>query len=63
MKLNWKNPDDATRLRQLIRDESAAKQRDRYRVVLLAGEGLGEKPEMTREQVEVVAAAVSQARV
>jgi transposase len=51
MKLSWKNPDDATRLRQLIRDESAAKQRDRYRVVLLAGEGLGEKPELTREQI------------
>jgi transposase len=52
MKVDWKDPGDALRLRELIRNESNAKQRDRYRVVLIAGEGLGtERPELEREQI------------
>lgn len=44
---------DLFRLRQLCQSELNAKQRDRYRVVLLAAEPIGEK-EMTREQIAVV---------
>jgi transposase len=51
MKVDWKDPTDAERLRELIRNESDAKQRDRYRVVLIAGEGLGEQSELEREQI------------
>jgi transposase len=51
MKVCWKEPSDAQRLRVLVRDTANAKQRDRYRVVLIAGEGLGEQPELQREQI------------
>ena len=55
MTVNWKDPVDAQRLRELIADEIKAKQRDRYRVVLLAGEGLGEQRELDREQIAATA--------
>ena len=48
MNVDWKDPGDAGRLRELILHEPSAKQRDRYRVVLLAGEGLGEQGELKR---------------
>jgi transposase len=51
MKVNWKDPSDARRLRKLVRDTSDAKQRDRYRVVLIAGEGLGQQAELEREEI------------
>lgn len=51
MKVDWKDPADAERLRALMGDESNAKQRDRYRAVLIAGEGLGEQTELEREQI------------
>ena len=59
MKVNWKSPEDARRLRELINGESNAKQRDRYRVVLIAGEGLGPKSELERDEI---AAAVGRSR-
>jgi transposase len=51
MKVDWKNPDDAQRLGELVAATPGAKQRDRYRVVLIAGEGLGERSELEREQI------------
>ena len=51
MNVDWKDPGDARRLRALIRKESKAKQRDRYRVVLIAGEGLGNRAELQREEI------------
>jgi hypothetical protein len=51
MRVEWKDPADARHLQQLVAGEANAKQRDRYRVVLLAGEGLGGRPELTREQI------------
>jgi len=54
MKVDWKDAGDADRLRELIAAEDDAKQRDRYRVVLLAGEGLGDMPECEREQIAAV---------
>jgi transposase len=59
MKVNWKDPCDAGRLRDLVAKEANAKQRDHYRVVLIAGEGLGGQPELAREQI---AAAVGRSR-
>src|SRR5882724_6081409 len=59
MKVDWKGPADAERLRDLIRQTSNAKQRDRYRVVLIAGAGLGVQAEVYREQI---AAAVGRSR-
>ena len=59
MKVQWKDPDDARRLAELVAAEPKAKQRDRYRVVLLAGRGLGDQPELVREQI---AAAVGRSR-
>jgi len=59
MKTPWKTPDDAQRLSALIAGESNAKQRDRYRVVLIAGQGLGDQPELEREEI---AAAVGRSR-
>jgi transposase len=59
MNVDWKNSADARRLRDLIIRESNAKQRDRYRVVLIAGEGLAEQSELHREQI---AAAVGRSR-
>jgi transposase len=59
MKVDWKDPEDARRLRELIAAERDAKQRDRFRVVLLAGCGLGDVPECDRE---FIAAAVGRSR-
>jgi transposase len=59
MKVDWKGPADAERLRDLVRQTSNAKQRDRYRVVLIAGEGLHDRPQLYREQI---AAAVGRSR-
>lgn len=50
MDVTWHNPDDPARLHALVQNETSAKQRDRYRVVLLAAQGLGDQP-LTREQV------------
>ena len=46
---------DLERLRQLVRDERKAIQRDRYRVVLLAAQAHAGDMEMTREQIAVAA--------
>ena len=54
MNVEWKDDGDVDRLRELIAAESDAKQRDRYRVVLLAGTGLGDAPECEREQIAAV---------
>ena len=51
MKVRWKDADDAGRLEQLVAAEAQAKQRDRYRVVLLAGRGMGGRAELTRQQI------------
>ena len=59
MNVQWKSPTDALRLRELIHQTANAKQRDRYRVVLIAGEGLGEQGELHREQI---ASAVGRSR-
>ena len=59
MRVEWKDPAHAGRLAGLVAGEAKAKQRDRYRVVLLAGGGLGDQPELTREQI---AAAVGRSR-
>jgi transposase len=54
MRVDWKDPADAERLRELVRQASNAKQRDRYRVVLIAGDGLDGRPELHREQIAEV---------
>lgn len=59
MKVDWTDAADAGRLRELIAKEPNAKQRDRYRVVLIAGEGLAGRPEVGRE---TIAAAVGRSR-
>ena len=51
MKVQWKHPEDALRLDQLVRIEGNAKQRDRYRVVLLAGQGIGDRIDPARQQI------------
>jgi hypothetical protein len=51
MRVQWKDQADAVRIRELVQQATNAKQRDRYRVVLIAGEGLGEQPELEREQI------------
>lgn len=51
MKVEWKEPRDAERLRKWVAAATNAKQRDRYRVVLIAGEGLGDRAELGREQI------------
>ncbi len=51
MKVDWKEPDDGKRLRELVAAATNAKQRDRYRVVLIAGQGLGDQAELEREQI------------
>jgi transposase len=53
MTVDWKTVDDARRLQELVAAASNAKQRDRYRVVLIAGQGLGDRPELEREQIAV----------
>jgi transposase len=59
MRVEWKNASDATRLGELAAATSNAKQRDRYRVVLIAGRGLDTQAELEREQI---AAAVGRSR-
>jgi transposase len=59
MRIEWQEAGDAERLRELIAAERQAKQRDRFRVVLLAGEGLGARKECAREEI---AAAVGRSR-
>lgn len=59
MKVSWKDPSDAPRLRELVSTTIDAKQRDRYRVVLIAAEGLGQRSELEREEI---AAAVGRSR-
>jgi transposase len=55
MKVDWKDPSDDERLRRLVQQTINAKQRDRYRVVLMAGAGLGEESELYREQIAAAA--------
>ncbi len=59
MKVDWKETTDEQRLAELVASSSNAKQRDRYRVVLIAGRGLGDEPELQREQI---AASVGRSR-
>jgi transposase len=51
MKVDWKDAGDPRRLAGLVAATSGAKQRDRYRVVLLAGQGLGDRAELDRERI------------
>jgi transposase len=51
MKVIWKDASDEQRLVELVAGTSNAKQRDRYRVVLIAGGGLGEQSELRRTQI------------
>ena len=53
MKVKLHAPSDLDRLRELVRDEHNAKQRDRYRVVLIAAEG-ADGEEVYREQIAAV---------
>jgi transposase len=59
MKVDWKDAGDEPRLAGLVAATADAKQRDRYRVVLIAGRGLGDEPELEREEI---AAAVGRSR-
>ena len=59
MKVDWKDAADERRLAGLVAATSNAKQRDRYRVVLIAGRGLGGEPELDRGRI---AAAVGRSR-
>src|SRR5438445_712176 len=51
MKVEWKNVADEQRMVELVDATVNAKQRDRYRVVLIAGQGLGDQAELEREQI------------
>jgi transposase len=51
MTVIWKESSDPQRLKELIAKTNQAKQRDRYRVVLLAGQGSDPHVELTREQI------------
>lgn len=51
MRVEWKDAMDAQRLVERVATAANAKQRDRYRVVLIAGRGLGDKRELQREQI------------
>ena len=51
MKVDWKDASDEQRLAGLVDTTPAAKQRDRYRVVLIAGRGLGDRTELDREEI------------
>lgn len=51
MKVQWKNGADEQQLIERVAATGNAKQRDRYRVVLIAGRGLGDQPELDREQI------------
>jgi len=54
MQVDWKAPGDADELRALMAAEKQARQRDRFRVVLLAGEGFGQQTELERQQIAQV---------
>ena len=54
MRVDWKDPGDRDRLVELMAVAREAKPRDRLRVVLLAGEGLGPEKELQREQIAAV---------
>jgi transposase len=54
MKAKPHDPSDVEQLRQRVREESNAKQRDRYRVALVAIEGMDGK-ELKREQIAAMA--------
>jgi len=54
MNVQWQDPGDADRLRDLTTSETQALQRDRFRVVLLAGAGLGDQKELEREQIRAI---------
>jgi transposase len=51
MKVDWKDASDEQRLAGLVDTTPTAKQRDRYRVVLIAGRGLGDRAELDREEI------------
>jgi transposase len=53
MHVDWKDASDERLLVELAAAAATpnAKQRDRYRVVLIAGRGLGERRELQREQI------------
>jgi putative transposase len=51
MNVRWTDAGDERRLVELVGNTTNAKQRDRYRVVLIAGRGLGERRELEREQI------------
>jgi transposase len=51
MHVDWKDASDERLLVELAAATPNAKQRDRYRVVLIAGRGLGERRELQREQI------------
>lgn len=53
MKVTLHAPPDLGRLRELVRGEHDARQRDRYRVVLIAAEGVGGE-EVYRERIAAV---------
>ena len=59
MKVHWKDVADEQRLAALVDGTRDAKQRDRYRVVLIAGRGLGDQAELGRGRI---AAAVGRSR-
>jgi transposase len=59
MKVHWKDQADEQRLAARVDTTRDARQRDRYRVVLIAGRGLGDQAELEREQI---AAAVGRSR-
>jgi transposase len=59
MRVDWKNPVDRDELKKKVAEQTNARQRDRYRVVLIAGEGLSERSEVDREEI---AAAVGRSR-
>ena len=54
MRVDWKDPGDADRLRALMTAASQARQRDRFRVVLLAGGGLGDQKQCHRQQIAAI---------
>jgi transposase len=54
MRADPKSPEDIERLRQLVRQADDAMQRDRYRVVLIALEGMGDRSELFRDQIAAV---------
>lgn len=51
MTVTWNESSDSQRLKELVAAVDKAKQRDRYRVVLLAGDGSASGRQLTREQI------------